>query len=199
MEMGINLSHQQKISIDQEEILPKNRFEVQSNQSEESQDIQRKNSSTFQLQLFNNVEKIGCLGRVGNQDKIQRLTMWSVNQDRKILQNVGGYYSKIGQKIGLWKVISKNYCNKFFVFDQRQYHKDKKDRKWKCTYYNRMMYCFNGEGSHYFYQEGVQKKIGMQIELNQAFVEQSKQYYEWQGNLCSGDGSYDQNGNQKKI
>ncbi|CAD8068146.1 unnamed protein product [Paramecium sonneborni] len=144
-----------------------------------------RNFSYMEPEIFNNLEKIKYLEWVGQYGKnFKKFPEWNVNWNGEFLQRVGGYYSQRGEKIGLWKELSKDYCSKVPLFEEGDYKNNKRTGRWNYIYKDQIMYQINlqfcGHGS---YEKG--QKNGSWVELWEGFRHGSQIIY---------DGDYNRNG-----
>ncbi|CAD8116461.1 unnamed protein product [Paramecium primaurelia] len=96
----------------------------------------------------------------------QKIGIWKTIWKGQTLNNVGGWYSNVGKKMGLWKLLIHNYWSQAQAFQSRQYSNDKKIGEWKYIYDKKKI----GGGLY----NQLRFKNGKQIELSDGFSSQSQ-------------------------
>ncbi|CAD8115251.1 unnamed protein product [Paramecium sonneborni] len=130
-----------------------------------------KKFSLLENEVFNNLEQIKYIEWVGNFENLRRVSKWKLNWNGQILQNVGGYYSKSGQKQGIWKDIMKNFCSKVLVFEvgQMEIHLQQQNN----VLYKNKIYQISGGG--YYNQQS--QKTGNWSDLSDEFWDENQIIY----------------------
>ncbi|CAD8129705.1 unnamed protein product [Paramecium sonneborni] len=118
-------------------------------------------------ETFNNTDQIYKLSWQGQYcRKKKKVGKWVAYWDKKILENVGGYY-KDGQKQGLWKDLQLNYCDKVKVFETGGYHYGQKRGFWNYIWCDEKIDCefYIKEGKKYvnWYESDEGLQIQKQI------------------------------------
>ncbi|CAD8099421.1 unnamed protein product [Paramecium sonneborni] len=171
------------------------------------------------LETFNNMDQIQNLSWQGQYGKNKKKDgKWIAFWTKELLKNVGGYY-KEGQKYGLWKDLFLNYWKEAQIFETGEFQSDLRIGKWNYIYQNAKIGggSYNKDGykqgkwidlDEVYYNDksvtynGEYNKNGMKVGIWDImhFNKQMDEYkYMLQRGKFSGGGSYDQNGNQKKI
>ncbi|CAD8129056.1 unnamed protein product [Paramecium sonneborni] len=163
-------------------------------------------------ELFNNMDQIHNLLWEGYccQNK-KKEGKWIAFWSKKLLKNVGGYY-KAGLKYGLWKDLFLNYQDQAQIFEFGEYSHGQRIGRWNYIKKDKKI----GGGN---YNKNGQKQ-GKWIELDEGFYKRKQVAYKgeynmngmkvgnwdimykndfWKGYQQIGGGSYDLEGNQKKI
>ncbi|CAD8129413.1 unnamed protein product [Paramecium sonneborni] len=141
---------------------------------------------------------------------------WIVTLDKNILQNVGGYY-KDGDKKGVWKDLFLNYYKQAKVFETGKYCNNLRIGQWYYIFqdakigggfYNQdsLKQGLWDEIDEGFYSgkivayNGEYQSNGMKVgRWNTMYGNRFENIYKQMQKLLNGGGSYDQEGNQKKI
>ncbi|CAD8097130.1 unnamed protein product [Paramecium sonneborni] len=129
-----------------------------------------KNFFISHIDIFNNLEQLKNLDWIGKYgENHKKVAKWDAKWNKQILQEVGGYYSESGLKIGQWKDLMKNYCSQVIVIQEGEYFDDQKIGRWKYIYKNKMI------GGGFYNKYGC--KNGKWIDLNDEFWDESQIIY----------------------
>ncbi|CAD8167789.1 unnamed protein product [Paramecium octaurelia] len=97
--------------------------------------IDQNSDAQQNLEVKINYKKTKHLRWFGKQGSNgQKFGKWQAKWKDEILENVGGEYSKLGQKQGLWKDIIEDYWTHAQVYEVGEYLKDQKIGLWKIIY-----------------------------------------------------------------
>ncbi|CAD8112481.1 unnamed protein product [Paramecium sonneborni] len=142
------------------------RLQSQLNLMKKKRQIIRIEQVKDQLQMseiLTNLEQIKYFQWCGNYGQnSQKVDRWTGSWNQITLEDVGGYYSIVGKKEGLWKELSQNYQgNDVQIYDVGKYINNQRRGTWKFIYDNKQI------GGGNYNNQG--KKNGRWIELSQNF------------------------------
>ncbi|CAD8119572.1 unnamed protein product [Paramecium sonneborni] len=162
--------------------------------------------------MFNNMDQICDLEWQGQYSKNKKKEgKWIISWNKELLKNTGGQY-KAGQKQGLWKDIFLNYWNQAQIIETGEYNKNLRIGKWNQISQGVRI------GGGLYNKEG--QKQGKWIDLDEGYYRDKKVTHigeydfngkkvgRWDIMYCKhdekkykqfGGGSYDKEGNEKKI
>ncbi|CAD8062977.1 unnamed protein product [Paramecium primaurelia] len=141
-----------------------------------------------------NLEQVQHLRWFGQQENCKKIGRWSARWKGQTLKDVGGYYSELGQKQGLWKELIQDYQSHAQAYELGEYLTGKKIGIWKSIFEEEEIGC--GQYNQ------LSQKIGNWIELSDNFWEWDIYLRNKAENLMSaqiGGGNYDQKGSGLKI
>ncbi|CAD8164362.1 unnamed protein product [Paramecium octaurelia] len=122
------------------------------------------------LEILSNYEQIKFLTWIGSYQKnYQKIGKWTAQWKGNKIYDVGGYYSIVGKKCGIWKEIINNYWEKAKIYELGEYINGERQGFWKFILDEKEI----GGGRY----NSIGQKDGKWIELNGGFWQNSKVSY----------------------